>query len=222
MEIKDGLMNSVRNIKEEINLPFICCVRANLVKEDLVAKLKEAGLSRVHFSIESATPYVQKVILNRGQITNQDIVESIRLFKKYDIMIRLQQMIGLPLENPLEDALNTLKFSLENKPDESWVTIYQPYPKTRLGKYCLEHGFAKGNLENYCGENYFNESRLDIPDKDKIQRLQRWWHFIIKYNLPMEFVHTLLEIPLDNASMEKMAELRINEYKNQFFSNKKN
>ena len=205
-----------KKYKEKINLPFICCVRANLVKEDLVVKLKNAGLSRVHFSIESASPYVQKEILNRGQITNQDIEESIMFFKKYNIMIRLQQMIGLPIENPLEDALNTLKFSLKNKPDESWVTIYQPYPKTKLGEYCLEHGFAKGNLEDYCGDNYFNESRLDIPDKDKIQRLQRWWHFITKYNLPVEFIQVLLEIPLDNGSMEKMAELRIKDYKTQF------
>ena len=205
---------------EKINLPFICCVRANLVKEDLIAKLRDAGLSRIHFSIESATPHVQKVILNRGKITNQDVEKSIGLCKKYGIMTRLQQMIGLPLENPLEDALNTLKFSLENKPDESWVTIYQPYPKTNLGEYCLENGFAKGNLEDYCGDNYFNESRLDIPNRDKIQRLQRWWHFITKYNLSMEFVNVLLEIPLDDNSMEKMAELRIEDYKNQFFAKK--
>ena len=111
-------------------------------------------------------------------------------------------MIGLPVKNPFKDALNTLKFNLENKVDDSWVTIYQPYPKTKLGEYCLEHGFAEGNLSDSCADSYFNESRLNIPDKDKIQRLQRWWHFITKYNVPLEFMDILLEIPLSKETDE--------------------
>ena len=117
-------------------------------------------------------------------------------------------MIGLPIENPLKDALNTLKFNMKNKVDDSWVSIYQPYPKTKLGEYCLEHGFVKGDLLNSCADSFFDESRLNIPDKEKIQRLQKWWYFIIEQNMPMDLVNLLLEIPLTKDNMDKLQKLR--------------
>lgn len=194
--------------KKEINLPFLCSLRVNVIDEELIKKLKDAGLEMVNFALESADPYVQHEILNRGQITNQDVEKAIALFKKYGIRCRMQNMIGLPLENPLKDAMNTLEFNLKNRVDDSWVSIYQPYPKTRLGEYCLEKGFVTGDLLKSCADSFFDESRLNIPDKDKLQRLQKWWHFIVRYNLPLEFVNILLEVPLTQENMKMLQELR--------------
>ena len=194
--------------QEEINLPFLCSMRANLVNEPLIKKLKETGLEMVNFALESATPQVQRETLNRGQITNEDIGRAIGLFKKYDIRCRMQNMIGLPIENPLEDALTTLEFNMHAGVDDSWVSIYQPYPGTKLGDFCFEKGLIEGEKLESCSDSFYDGSNLDIPDKDKIQRLQKWWHWVVKHKVDLDFVKILLEVPMDKPTRDMLQELK--------------
>lgn len=201
---------------EKVALPFVCCVRANRVDEDVVRDLYHAGLRRVHFSLESADPDVQKNLLKRGQITNDDVRRAVGLFKKYGVWCRMQNMIGLPVENPLQDALNTLWFNMKCDVDDSWVTLYQPYPRTRLGEYCKEKGFVRGELADCCAASYFDESRLELPDKERIERLHKWWPLITKYRLPRELVYDLMEIPLSDEAKKKMIELKVRSAREQF------
>jgi len=66
-------------------------------------------------------------------------------------------------------------------------------------------GFFKAQAS--CN-NFYEDTCLDLPDKDRIQRLQKWWYFIVKYQLPMELVHILLDIPLTQEVDSKIQELR--------------
>ena len=204
--------------KEELGLPFFISARANLIDEPLVKKLKEAGLGMVNFALESATPYVQRDILNRGQIKNEDVERALDLFKKYSVRCRMQNMIGLPIEDPLGDALTTLEFNMRAEPDDSWVSIYQPYPGTKLGDSCLDKGLVKGELLKSCSDSFYDGSNLDIPDKNKIQRLQKWWHFIVKHKVPMSFIKdVLLEVPIDEDARNLLQTMKFADARERLF-----
>ncbi len=132
-----------RKYKKEIGLPFLCSFRVNLLNEEKLKMIRDAGLFMVNFALESADPSVQNGILQRGNIKTEHIIKAIELFGKYDIKCRMQNMIGLPLAESLKDALGTLEFNKKYKVNDSWVSIFQPYPNTRLAEYCMENGFLE-------------------------------------------------------------------------------
>ncbi len=192
----------------EVDMPFLCSVRANFIDESTVEMMNDAGLEMVNFALETVDPEIRRTVLNRKNISNKDITNAIKLFKKYDIRCRMQNMIGLPIEDPLGEAINTLKFNLENMVTDSWASLFQPYPRTALAKYCLENGFIDDiSLEN-CANSFYDESRINIPDKDKLGRLQKWWYFIVDNSLPLELIDVILEIPLTEKNKEDLKNLR--------------
>ena len=101
-------------------------------------------------------------------------------------------MIGLPLDNPLEDALNTLQFNMRHRVTDSWCSIFQPYPRTALGQYCVDHGYTTEDQLRHCSESFFDESRLDIGHKGELFALQKLWYFVIEGDLPLELVQILI------------------------------
>jgi radical SAM superfamily enzyme YgiQ (UPF0313 family) len=203
--------------KKEINLPFCCSMTANLATEETVKKLKDAGLDMVKFALESADSSVRKNILNKPHIKDEDVRNAMGIFKKYGIKTRIFNMIGLPIEDPLADALNTLKFNQEVQPTESWVSIFQPYPKLKLTQYCLDKGFIDKNAIGKSSENYFSGTQLKIPDRDKIDRLQKWWHFIVVHNIPVPVADILISLPISNEQADKLQEIRFDYSKNKLY-----
>ncbi len=206
-----------RKYKKEIGLPFLCSFRVNLLNEDKLKMLRDAGLFMVNFALESADPSVQNRILQRGDIKNEHVVEAIELFRKYDIKCRMQNMIGLPVADSLKDALGTLEFNKKNRVDDSWVSIFQPYPNTRLAAYCIKNGFLEEDIKDSIAESFFDESRLKIENKEKIKRLQKWWFFIVHYNLSDRLIDTLLKIDIDSAISQSLHNLRYKFSKNYLY-----
>ena len=153
----------------------------------------ESRLEMVNYAIESADPDVQQRLLHRGHITNHDVIRAIRLFDQYGVRARMQNMIGLPLANTLEDALNTLQFNMRHRVTDAWCSIFQPYPRTALGQYCVDHGFIEADQLKHCSESFFDESRLSIPHKKELYALQKLWYFVIEGNLSLDLVQLLIK-----------------------------
>ncbi len=194
--------------KREIDLPFLCSFRVDMLNDEKLRWLKDAGLFMVNFALESADPTVQKDVLNRGSIKNEHVIKAIRLFKKYGIKTRMQNMIGLPLKESFNDAINTLKFNKHYKVDDSWVSIFQPYPNTNLARYAVENGFVNGDIKKSIAESFFDETLLKIDNKEKIKRLQKWWYFIVKYDFSNKLVDILLEIDFEKCVEDSLLDLR--------------
>lgn len=190
----------------EIGLPFLCSFSLNLLDESLVKKLCSAGLFMVNFALESADETVQQEILQRGHVKNEDVVQGIKLLRLHGIKTRMQNMIGLPLENSLADALKTLDFNRHNRVDDSWVSIFQPYPNTRLAEYCRDQGFI--DSEDCYADSFFDRSHLHIACRDQLARLQKWWYFIIYYTIDDQWVERLLQLDLEEKSSEALQSLR--------------
>lgn len=186
------LHNFLDGYTQDVRLPWMCSLRVNCLDEALAEKMFRSGLEMVNYAMESADPDVQQRLLHRGHISNADVIRSIALFARYGIRARMQNMIGLPLTNPLEDALNTLQFNLRHRVTDSWCSIFQPYPRTALGQYCVDHGFTTPDQLRHCSESFFDESRLDIADKNELYALQKLWYFIIDGQLPLDLVQILI------------------------------
>jgi len=203
--------------KKEINLPFCCSLSANLITEKIIKKMKDAGLEMVKFALESANYSVRKEILNKPHITDEDIERAVKILKKYNIRMRIFNIIGLPMEDSLRDALETLKLNQKIQPTESWVSIFQPYPKLKLTEYSIEKGYISRDKIGWSADDYWTGTQLDLPDKDKINNLQKWWHFIVKHNIPTSVVDILISLSLPKEQAQRLQGIRFEHSKKELY-----
>ena len=103
----DWFFDFIQRYKTEIALPFACRYRANLVKEEVIEALKDAGCYLVHFGVESGNEYISNQVLNRG-IKREQLERAFDLCHKYKMSTLSYNMVGLPDET-LETALDTIK-----------------------------------------------------------------------------------------------------------------
>jgi len=175
---------------KEINLPFHCHVRANLVDEEIVKMLKEAKCYSVHIAAETADDKIRNEVLNRN-MSKEEILNSCKLLRKYGIKFMMQNMIGLP-GGSLKKDLKTLKLNIKCKPNYAWVSIFQPYPGTELEKYCRENGYVEDLDYDEIGSDFFNRSLLKIEDRKKVEHLQKWFGYVV--DKPFLYYSGLLKI----------------------------
>jgi len=180
-----------------LDLPFHCHTRADLVDEETVSLLKEAGCYSVHIAAETADDYVRNEILNRA-MSKEDIRNAVDLFNKCNIKIMLQNMIGLP-GGSLKKDIETLKLNIECRPEYPWVSIFQPYPRTRIAEFCEAQGLYDGNL-GAIQERFFDSTILKIKNKREIENLQKW--FALATHFPFIFrsglLNFLIKVPRFN------------------------
>jgi len=162
---------------KEINLPFHCHVRANLVDEEIVKMLKEANCYSVHIAAETADDKIRNEVLNRN-MSKEDILNACKLLRKHKIKFMMQNMIGLP-GGSLKKDIETLKLNIKCKPTYAWVSIFQPYPGTELEKYCRENGYVEDLDYDDIGSNFYERSLLKIDDRKKIEHLQKWFAYTV-------------------------------------------
>ncbi len=193
---------------EHVRLPWLCSLRVNCLDDQLAERMFRSGLEMVNYAMESADPDVQQRLLHRGHISNGDVIRAIRLFDRFGIRARMQNMIGLPLENPLEDALNTLQFNMRHRVTDSWCSIFQPYPRTALGQYCVDRDFTTEDQLKHCSESFFDESRLDISHKTELYALQKLWYFAIDGHWPIDLVQVLIRGKFDASIGDQLQRIR--------------
>lgn len=194
---KDWIKEFSMKYKQRIGLPFHCHTRANLVTEDLVKDLKFAGCYSVHIAAESGNEQVRKEILNR-QMTDDEIYNAVGYLKKEGIKTMLQNILGIPFTT-LKNDLETLEMNIKCQPDYSWASIFQPYPKTKLGERSKAEGVYTGDFSD-LEDNFFDSSPLNIPHKNEVAILQKVFAIMVKN--PKRYysgeLNDMLKIPYDD------------------------
>ena len=104
-------------------------------------------------------------------MTNKQILECAKLFHKYSIRLRTENMLALPYET-FADVLSTLELNMRCKPDIAWASLYTPYPGTELGDYCQKAGLLDKQVTSIQAD-FFTNSVLNLKDKKRIERLQK-------------------------------------------------
>lgn len=170
------------SLYKKIRIPFFAQLRPALITEERVKLLKEAGIHIASFAVESGNEKTRREILDRYE-SNDLIKNGVSILQKYNIKFRMQNLLGLPVENPLEDALETLRFNIECKPTLSWCSMLQCFPGTKIADLVIEQGLVKSadDLMYMVNATFFEECSLPIKDKLKIERLHRYWAATVRW-----------------------------------------
>ncbi len=133
-----------KKYRKKINLPFYCLLRPNLVSQDLINVLREAGLHSVSMSIEAGNEKLRKIVLNRD-ITNERLIKAFDMVHEAGVYTFVNSMIGLP-NATIENELETLELNIRCKPSYPSSTIFTPFPGTRLGDKCFNEGLVSEDI----------------------------------------------------------------------------
>lgn len=130
-----------RIIDEDIKLDISCLCRADNVDEELVQLLSKAGISKLIFGLESASPKVlrniKKISQPKSEFEKETFApekkflskakEAISLAKKYNMESEVSIILGLPGES-FEDGLETVEFVRSlgvNAYSQNYLVVYR-------------------------------------------------------------------------------------------------
>jgi len=141
---RSWLLEFAEKYKKLIGLPFLCNLRANMVDEELVKILKDAGVDRIDFGVECGNEKFRKDVLKRN-ISNEHIIKTGDLLKKYKIRFHTGSIVGFPGET-VEQAFETVYLNRRIRPNLAACSVLQPYPGTAIYDYALKHNYLKKEI----------------------------------------------------------------------------
>ena len=174
-------------VKEKLDITFEGGTRANLLDEELVKILKEAGVTRIGFGLESVDENIRKIM--RKEVPLDAYVKTNELLNNYGIEATNSCMIGLPGETheTLEKTLDFLDKHTAIK--QSNISIAVPYPGTELYNMAKRGEFGlKLTTEDWSKYRRYNSAVLQVGEltpKDLIEMQN--YAFLSIYTAPWRF-----------------------------------
>ncbi|MFX0199980.1 MAG: B12-binding domain-containing radical SAM protein [Candidatus Hodarchaeota archaeon] len=154
LSLCDALIKS--GLSKKIN--WTCEARADVIDEEKLRKMKEAGCWQISVGVESGVDRLLKEI-DKGETTAQ-IAKKIELIHKVGITTRSFFMLGLPTETHL-DSMRTIEFAKKLNSDWAQFTVLIPYPGTPLfGKLKARGEIRSVNWDDYKTWGGWSDSNL--------------------------------------------------------------
>jgi len=193
---KKWLEEFAEMFKKEINIPFFCNVRANLVTEDVVRLLKKAGCFSIFMAIETGDEKVRNTLLKRN-MSDEDLFKACKLLRNADIKYGFYNMFGLPVENALEVDFKTLDLNIKLKPTMAWSSIFTPFPKTELGEYCIKHGYFDGDFDKIEANPKIGSvlKFKNKKEKRQIENLHKLFGITVEFPFLRPLTKQLIKLP---------------------------
>ncbi|MEA1996137.1 MAG: radical SAM protein, partial [Gemmatimonadota bacterium] len=167
--------------KENVKLPFSCNFRANLVDEEVIRLLKDAGLDSVFMGVECGNEELSNTVLQRG-LKNEQIIKAAAAVRKYGIKLVTFNLLGLPVNGSYKTDLSTLDLNIKIKPTFAESSLVYPYPGTKLEEYSKKSGLMEETqpfLETNKRSSVFRFS--SESEKKKIENLHKLFGLFVEF-----------------------------------------
>ncbi|MCP4350753.1 MAG: AMP-binding protein [Desulfobacterales bacterium] len=158
------------NMKLRIQYPS--GLRADILTEDYIDLMAEAGVVEVALALETATPRLQKLIHKNIQIDKLKSITEYILKKHPKMIVDMFTMYGFPTETE-EEALATLNFIKEFK----W--LHFPYlfalkifPGTDMARMAIENGVTEEAIEKSVYLAYHEPSYTMPFSREFVREIQ--------------------------------------------------
>lgn len=152
-------------IKERnLQIEWMCESRVDIVDEELLNSMKEAGCSTIYFGVESGTQRVLDIL--RKDITLEETVRALDLCKKIGIRTQAAIMLGLP-QQTLKENYESVDFIRKLDPDIVNFNVFTGFPGTDLYDYIVQHDLIYKKWEEIILPN---SEVLTWPEKLKLKQ----------------------------------------------------
>jgi len=150
-------------LKRGLKVTWEGWTRANLVDLNILKLMKQAGMIRISYGIESGDPELLKII--KKEVSHSDMLNAFKMTEEVGIEVACSLMIGLPGETRAS-AERTIEF-VRNIPQilYSNLSIANPYPGTEMYQWALKgkHGIRL-HINDYSEYRRYDSSPISVND----------------------------------------------------------
>ncbi len=179
---------------KRVGIPFECLLIPPMLREDMLWKLKEAGLIRVQTGIESGSSKESKEIHNRSP-GNQAILK----FGEFNKKLQMDIVYDIIIDNPYateEMKLETAEFLLElPRPYSIYFYSLNYFPHTSLTRKMLADGLLDPNDVEGRATKSWKQFRvsMDWPRSDEDRFYLAIYCLASKNFVPKWFIRKLID-----------------------------
>ena len=186
--------------KKKVGIPFIFQARANMVTDEIIKLVAEAGGVSATMAIESGNDHLRNDVLKR-YLSKEEMLKACRILKKYNVQFLCQNILGFPGDN-LETALETLDFNIKCKPHYAYSTLFMPMPMTELGEKALKETNFKGDYDSLHSFSFHDNFIYNVKDEKELINLQRIFALVVDFPFLRQMVKYIVKLPKDNVLLK--------------------
>lgn len=177
---KEWFREFCQRYPREIGIPWSCTVRVDILNEDVVKMMHEAGCVGATYGLETYNEDCRNKILNK-RLSNKDFENVSGLFRKYKMKHVAAVMLNLPGES-ISDALETLHYVRKLNGYIIRAAIYSVSKKQPIINWLIANNYIRKSPEI----DNFNPIKLEdvtihSADTNRIIRLSRFFNMILKF-----------------------------------------
>ncbi len=186
----------------EIGLPLYVQTTSRYAlkaSDNALASLKRI-VNCVGMGVQAFRPESLK-LFNRGWDNEEQMKKAYDRLTSFGFSVNLQAIVGLPIEDPVGDAIDTVK-CLKRIGPGSICSVYPLiiFPGTILEKYCKDSNIA---LNDSCSmDTNTGISNISFPPEvtRKIRNISKLATFFVKYNVDERWMLPLIDIDYDETT----------------------
>ncbi|MBU0979699.1 MAG: B12-binding domain-containing radical SAM protein [Nanoarchaeota archaeon] len=171
---KAKMLDMCREIKKrKLEVTWEGYTRANTITPELLQVMKDAGLVRLSFGVESGNDKVLKAI--KKGIKKEDMVKAYEMCHAAGIETRGSFMLGHPFETK-ETIKETIDFAKSLKMYQAYINITTPYPGSELYTLAKEgYGGITLLTDDWQEFRRYGNAVMEMNDltKDDLIKLQK-------------------------------------------------
>ncbi|MFH1419137.1 MAG: radical SAM protein, partial [Planctomycetota bacterium] len=146
------LLDAIIEMNLGIHIKFANGLRADMVDQALLEKMKQAGAYWIGFGIESGSPRTQELMMKRCDL---DLAaKNVRLAKRMGFKVGSNCIIGYPGETK-RDITESVRYFLDLPLDSFAIVACVPFPGTTAWMICDREGWLTARARDY--DNYWFE-----------------------------------------------------------------
>lgn len=159
-----------------MDIRFNISSRANMITDELLVKLKDAGCLHVGVGFESGSQRMLDSMKKSVKVKSN--YSAYKQLKKYNMIVSAPTIQGMPDETK-ETLMETLDFIQNCKIDDAAVYYVTPYPNSEIYQYALKEGLIQDEnkyLEwiSNCDASELKINLTQLSDGDLI-----YYHWIL-------------------------------------------
>ena len=135
-------------IYSDIKLPFWMQTRPETITDYNISNLAKIGLHRISFGVEHGNEEFRSRILDR-KWKNKDIIEKLKIPKKYGIAFSVNNITGFPTETK-KLAFDTIEINRQIDATNANIYTFVPFHGTPLRKMCEDLGYLDHKTITKC------------------------------------------------------------------------
>jgi len=144
-------------------------LRADRMDEELVDLMKQAGVFRIVYGIESGSPRIQKTM--KKNLDLEKARQMIALTAGKNISVGSFYMLGF-LDETEEEMRRSINFAVESKAHTASFFLLNPYPNTEIYRQALEAGYQLQDTK--YGHYYSLCSNISKVSAERILSLRNY------------------------------------------------